>query len=63
MYSEDSSDFYMSPPSNTPIKANPEPSPAYILSEIVDLDSKINNYIANFNKMREAQEQEDLHDV
>lgn len=31
MYSEDSSDFYMSPPSNTPTKSNPSPNPAYAL--------------------------------
>lgn len=60
MHGEDPSDYYVSPPSSnsaTPIKTisdlkNEQPGSSYILQDIIDLESKIHNYIRNFNKKR-----------
>lgn len=56
----DPSDFYVSPPSSTPIKqlqlspATPEPaseSPC-VLQDMKDLESKVYCYIKNFSKTK-----------
>lgn len=58
-YSEDQSDFYVSPPSNAQTKpiqnaveSDITQSGNYVLKDLIDLDTKINNYIQNFNKSK-----------
>lgn len=60
---EDPSDFYVSPPSNTPVKSinqfdsrkrEDSNESVYMLQDIIDLQTKIHSYIKNFNKKRSS---------
>lgn len=46
----------MSTPIKKPSDSSEEDTHEFMLNEILDLDSKINTYIANFNRFRQMDE-------